>query len=232
MQPGGRAYGLFAQGENYSSELQLRRKDGTPIWVSTESRAIDSVKPQDGIIIGIGDITERKRAEAALRQTKERFDLAMQSSAISIWEWNARRGTLYLDAALAQMTGGEPRERYVTLDEMASMVHPDDAECGAPGAGRLPQGPASAVPHRASPEDGRGRLGLGAQPRPRGRARRRRQRAAHGRDQRRHHPAQARRSGVARRSAARKRAVGDEVQIRFHRVARAAHAAGDDFVLG
>ena len=128
MQPGSRAYGLFARGENYSAELQLRRKDGTSIWVSTDSRAIDSANPQDGIIIGMGDITERKRAEAALRQTKERLDLAMQSSAISIWEWDARRGTLYLDAALAQMTGGEPHERYISLDEMARMVHPDDAE--------------------------------------------------------------------------------------------------------
>src|SRR5487761_1987668 len=128
MQPGSRAYGLLARGENYSAELQLRRKDSTSIWVSTDSRAIDSAKPQDGIIIGMGDITERKRAEAALRQSKERLDLAMQSSAISIWEWDARRGTLYLDAALAQMTGGEPRERYITLDEMARMVHPDDAD--------------------------------------------------------------------------------------------------------
>ncbi len=128
MQPGGRAHEQFVRGENYSSELELRKKDGAPIWVSTDSRAIDAAKPQDGIIIGIGDITERKAAEAALKQTKERLDLAMQSSAISIWEWDARRGTIYLDAALAQMTGDEPRERYLTLEEMVPLVHPDDVE--------------------------------------------------------------------------------------------------------
>ncbi|MHB8667045.1 MAG: sensor histidine kinase [Burkholderiales bacterium] len=128
MQPGSRAHAILARGENYSAELQLLRKDGTSIWVFTDSRAIDPAKPQDGIIIGMGDITERKLAEAALRQTKERLDLAMQSSAISIWEWDARRGTLYLDAALAQMTGGEPRERYVSFDDLASLVHPEDAD--------------------------------------------------------------------------------------------------------
>ncbi|MBE0620695.1 MAG: PAS domain-containing sensor histidine kinase [Burkholderiales bacterium] len=126
MLPGSRAHGHFARGENYSSELLLRRKDGSPIWVFSDSRAINAASPEDGIIIGIGDITERKLAEAALQQTKERLDLAMQSSAISIWEWDARRGTIYLDAALAQMTGEAPRERYLTLEEMAPMVHPDD----------------------------------------------------------------------------------------------------------
>ena len=126
MQPGTRPYASLAQGENYSSELLLQKKDGSPVWVFTDSRAIDPAKPQEGIIVGIGDITERKLAEAALQQTKERLDLAMQSSAISIWEWDGRRGTVYLDAALAQMTGDEPRERYLTLDELLSLVHPDE----------------------------------------------------------------------------------------------------------
>jgi PAS domain S-box-containing protein len=128
MRPGSSAYARFALGESYSSELLLRKKDGDPIWVFTDSRAIDAAKPQDGIIIGIGDITERRLAEAALQQTKERLDLAMQSSAISIWEWDARRGTIYLDVALAQMIGGEARERYIALEDFLSMVHPDEIE--------------------------------------------------------------------------------------------------------
>ncbi len=128
MRAGSRAYARLAEGENYSAELLLRKKDGTLIWVFSDSRAIDPAAPQTGIIIGIGDITERKLAEAALQQTKERLDLAMQSSAISIWEWDARRGTIYLDAALGQMTGEELRERYLTLEELLPMVHPDDAD--------------------------------------------------------------------------------------------------------
>jgi PAS domain S-box-containing protein len=116
----------LALGENYSSEFLLCKKDGAKFWVQTDSRAVDPADPHAATIIGMADINERKLAEAALKQTKERLDLAMQSSAISIWEWEAKRGTIYLDAALAQMTGEEPNERYITLDEMTHLVHPDD----------------------------------------------------------------------------------------------------------
>jgi PAS domain S-box-containing protein len=122
------AYARLSLGENYSSEFQLRKKDGSIFWVQTDSRAIDAADPHSGTIIGMADINERKLAEAALKQTTERLDLAMQSSAISIWEWESRRGTIYLDAALAQMTGEEPRERYLALDQMLDLVHPDDRD--------------------------------------------------------------------------------------------------------
>jgi PAS domain S-box-containing protein len=118
----------LALGENYSSEILLCKKDGARFWVQTDSRAVDPADPLAATIIGMADINERKLAEAALKQTKERLDLAMQSSAISIWEWEAKRGTIYLDAALAQMLGEEPRERYLTLDEMMRIVNPDDMQ--------------------------------------------------------------------------------------------------------
>ena len=117
----------LAERGNFSEELQLRKKDGSLIWVFADSRAIDSANLQAGVITSIGDITERKLAETGLRQARERLDLAMQASAISIWEWDARRGTIAFDAVLAQMTGDEPQERRLTLEELVLLAHPDDA---------------------------------------------------------------------------------------------------------
>jgi PAS domain S-box-containing protein len=125
---GTEAYARLAAAENYSVESQLRRKDGTVFWAQIDGRAIDAADPYAGTIFGITDINERKLAEAALKQTKERLDLAMHSSAISIWEWEVKRGTIYLDAALAQMTGEEPHERYLALEQMLGLLHPDDME--------------------------------------------------------------------------------------------------------
>jgi PAS domain S-box-containing protein len=52
-------------------EAQLLRKDGTPVWISTNARAVY----EDGEVVGyegtVEDITERKRAEEALREIRE-----------------------------------------------------------------------------------------------------------------------------------------------------------------
>jgi two-component system, NarL family, sensor histidine kinase UhpB len=53
-------------------EAQLLRKDGTPVWISINARA---VYDDEGEVVGyegtVEDITERKRAEEALREIRE-----------------------------------------------------------------------------------------------------------------------------------------------------------------
>src|SRR5215210_1589829 len=53
-------------------EVQMRRKDGNPVWVSANARAIYDA---GGCILSyegtVEDITERKRAEEALREIRE-----------------------------------------------------------------------------------------------------------------------------------------------------------------
>jgi len=58
-------------------EIQLRRYDGTPIWLSDTARAVRGVHDQVLYYEGsLEDIMERKRAEAELRQAKEAAESA------------------------------------------------------------------------------------------------------------------------------------------------------------
>ena len=106
MEAGSRAYARLAQGENYSSELHLHKKDGTPIWVFTDSRAIDAAEPQAGIIIGIGDITQRKRAEvellSALQREKELSEMKSKFVSIASHELRTPLATILSSAELLE----------------------------------------------------------------------------------------------------------------------------------
>ena len=106
MRPGGRAIARLAQGENYSAELHLHKKDGTPIWVLTDSRATDPSTPQAGIIIGIGDITQRKRAEvellATLQREKELSEMRSKFVSIASHELRTPLATILSSAELLE----------------------------------------------------------------------------------------------------------------------------------
>lgn len=92
-------------------ELQLKKKDGTPIYASISAVAVKGengeVKYYDGII---EDITERKMAEQKLKESKERFEDVALSSADWIWEVDKNGRYTYASGKVKQILGYEPEE--------------------------------------------------------------------------------------------------------------------------
>ena len=84
----------------------------------------------DGIPISmIGtvlDITELEVARSELRQTEERWQLALGSMGLGVWDWDLDTGrVIYTDALLA-MLGYRPGEWEDRAESWASKVHPED----------------------------------------------------------------------------------------------------------
>jgi PAS domain S-box-containing protein len=106
------------------SEHELLRKDGTSITVETHGRqmAPDSARRHTAI----RDITDRKRAEQALRESEERYRLFVETSNEGIWVADADDRTTFINAAMARMLGrsveemaGTPAADYTTPAELA-----------------------------------------------------------------------------------------------------------------
>ena len=104
-------------------EFRARHDDGTYRWIDGWAQNLLS-HPEVGGILGNGrDVTDRRRAEEALRASEERFRSLATSSPSAIFELDLDGRVLYANDQWSDVTGRELGER----DDMWSVLHADDA---------------------------------------------------------------------------------------------------------
>ncbi len=74
------------------------------------------------------DITKRRLAEEALRESEERFRRAMEATSDGLWDWNVVTGEMYFSPAYYRMLGYEPGELPDLKDTWLNLIHPDDRD--------------------------------------------------------------------------------------------------------
>jgi PAS domain S-box-containing protein len=80
-----------------------------------------------GAICGIStDITEKKRAEEALRKSDERLREAQAMAHIGNWNWDITGNNLYWSDEAYRIFGLKPQEFGATYESFLAYVHPDD----------------------------------------------------------------------------------------------------------
>jgi diguanylate cyclase (GGDEF)-like protein/PAS domain S-box-containing protein len=108
-------------------DLPLQTKDGRRREVEFVSN-VYRVGSQKVIQCNVRDITERKRAEAALEESEERYALAARGANDGLWDWKLKTNEIYFSPRWKSILGGEGSEIGNSPDEWFHRVHPEDID--------------------------------------------------------------------------------------------------------
>ena len=117
---------LSEKGPDFFEKIEFRVKDSSGNWRFLESTV--NMVNDDSLLFVSKDVTDRKRAEEALRESEKRYELATRAGQVGVWDWNLETNEIYLDPNLKAMLGYEDHEIRNHLDDWGKYVHPDDVE--------------------------------------------------------------------------------------------------------
>ncbi len=114
--------------EDASTELRVETPDGGIRWMEISGRPEwDRVAHRVvRIICALRDITARKRTETALRESEERFALAVEGAAEGLWDWNMADRTVFRSEHLRTMLDVPPDEDIQRWEWWIQQIYPDD----------------------------------------------------------------------------------------------------------
>jgi PAS domain S-box-containing protein len=108
--------------------LNLMRRDGTRIdCLLTATDLLDEAGNPSETQGTIRDVTDQKRAEAALRQSEDRLRRAQQAGRIGTWDWDVNSNQLIWDG-VEPIHGLESGAFDQSFETYLKDIHPDDRE--------------------------------------------------------------------------------------------------------
>ena len=139
-------------------QARVYKKNGDIIWITETARA---VRDAAGNLLHyedfVADITAHKQAEDALRESQERYELAIRGANDGLWDWDLRSGNIYFSARWKEMLGDDAHRIGTMPHEWFDRVYPADLASvhAAIQAHREGITPHFEIEHRMMHSDGR-----------------------------------------------------------------------------
>jgi PAS domain S-box-containing protein len=115
-----------------SESLENRNytKDGSVIYTEWYNSVVcDDTGKVVSILSFVEDITQRKKAEEALKESEERFERAIRGSNDGIWDWfDINQEKIWCSPRVFEIIGYPPQEFQFTLSKLKALVHPQDKD--------------------------------------------------------------------------------------------------------
>jgi len=114
---------LSAQEQVLNFVNRYRCKNGSYKFIEWRSH------PHGNLIYAAArDITDKKAAEAELRNIKEQYELAIAGTNDGIWDWDIRTNYLFLSKRWKEMLGYEDHELKNEFNTFISLVYEEDLD--------------------------------------------------------------------------------------------------------
>jgi len=115
------------EGKHFEHEYRLVMPDGSIKYVHVVAHASSDESGSIEFVGAVMDITERMRAEEALRRSESHLAEAQRLTHTGSWVWRlAGRDALYLSDEWYRIYGFDPDEGMPTWEERLQRIHPED----------------------------------------------------------------------------------------------------------
>ncbi len=110
----------FIDDHIFSGEYRMRQKNGSYIWILSRGKVVERDEQGNAVrMVGTHtDITERKLAEEALRQSQEKYRIVTENSSDVVWLMNDQFKTIYMSPVIEKQLGYTAEEYLqMTMDQ-------------------------------------------------------------------------------------------------------------------
>ena len=107
-------------------EYRYKCKDGSYKWIELTAVNLTNDPMISGVLMNYRDITDSKHAEEELRESEERFTLAIEGTGAGLWDWDMVKDQVVYSAQWKTMLGYEVHEVDDTFSGWKNLWHPDD----------------------------------------------------------------------------------------------------------